>query len=500
MQPLLRRAWSGSWTAAALALAAWISVGPLASCALPATQVEVLIATDFPEESPMSLRVFMREGERTFASTLTRPAHEFNPLPRTIRGEVPSFTLQPMAGSPRDSVVSVRFEAQSGGILVRRDVRFRFLPNQHGYLRILLRAACGSTDTRCRRTEPCTRQAYCEENNQTCGAQGACVSLPVVPSLDRNVPFEPISPSGMDASVDAEPLDDVSTPPPDSACAPSCAGRLCGEDNGCGTPCLDGPCADGEACMAGVCQCAAGFVSCAGACLPMADVQCRAGETRMQSCGTCGSRTDRCGAMCRWEVGSCSGGGTCMPGEMQSEPCGTCGSRARACSASCDWGAWGSCSGGGECTAGMSQTQACGTCGSQSRSCSASCSWGPWGSCSSSGVCTPGQTQSQACGNCGSQTRSCTSSCGWGGWSACTGGGVCTPGTRMAGCDRCGEQVCSSACSWGSCQPRSGSQCLHMGGSNYRSCTRCRNGAQFCLGTCVWSTACCSLGSCPSCL
>ncbi len=167
-----------------------------------------------------------------------------------------------------------------------------------------------------------------------------------------------------------------------------------------------------------------------------------------------------------------------------------------------------------ECTPGQTEddTQACGMCGegaqTRTRTCGDDCRWGAYsdfGTCASGATCTPGQTdsESQACGNCnaGSQrrTRSCDSSTctwgAWGSWTTCSGGGTCAPGATRTGCDPCGVETGTSSCTWGSCQPRSGAECLRIRpgtsgppGNNWECCGSGR--WHFCLDTCQWSTAC----------
>jgi hypothetical protein len=477
-----------------LALSAAI-VASLGGCVLPATLVEVIVETDLPGDQPLALRVYVREGTQGFAmGTPSRADATFSRVVRrTLGGDAPSFVLVPKEGGARDAIVTARIEAEAGGVVLRRDVRFRFVQNQHGYVRLVLRASCALADTRCRRIEPCTRQAVCEENGQTCGDNGVCVTPLVTTAVSRGRPVMP-PPASLDGGADVP-------APEEDACARSCVGRRCGEPDGCGGVCEEGPCAGGEACVMGRCECAPEFTSCNGTCRPTADVECAAGETRMMSCGTCGTRADRCSMDCRWENGACSGGGMCMPGETQREPCGRCGTRTRTCEMGCAWGAWSACSGEGVCTAGTMESQPCGNCGTQTRLCTASCQWGTFSACGGAGPCRPGETATQACGNCGTQSRACNATCQWPAWGTCGGQGACAPGARMAGCDMCGEQVCNGSCAWGACQPRSGAQCLHRGGTNYRSCSGCRSGIQFCLPTsCTWSTACCTSGSCPACL
>jgi hypothetical protein len=172
-----------------------------------------------------------------------------------------------------------------------------------------------------------------------------------------------------------------------------------------------------------------------------------------------------------------------------------------------------------ECAPGATEdeTQPCGMCGegtqTRPRTCGEDCHWmaGEWGTCATAATCTPGQTDSntRACGNCdtGSQrrTRSCDdATCTWGGWSSwgsCSGGGTCSPGATRTGCDPCGVEVCSDSCHWGSCRPRSGTECLRIrpGTSGPEGTNRECCGAgkwHFCLSSCNWSATCETCSGC----
>lgn len=130
--------------------------------------------------------------------------------------------------------------------------------------------------------------------------------------------------------------------------------------------------------------------------------------------------------------------------------------------------------------------------------------------------CIPNATDpaEEACCGTGKRTRSrkCDPvTCQWGSygaWSSCSVAAACTPGDTSA-CtnkDPCGNRVCSSACAWGECVPKSGNACLCIRdghtdcGSNYRCGTGSHDGEwQFCLSdTCQWSTewAACSSSNC----
>jgi hypothetical protein len=115
------------------------------------------------------------------------------------------------------------------------------------------------------------------------------------------------------------------------------------------------------------------------------------------------------------------------------------------------------------------------------------------------------ETAEEACCATGKRTRSrkCDPvTCQWGAfsdWSSCAGvQAACTPGDKTA-CtnkDPCGNRVCTSACAWGECVPKSGNACVCIRdghtdcGSNYRCGTGSHAGQwQFCLSdSCEWST------------
>ena len=152
-----------------------------------------------------------------------------------------------------------------------------------------------------------------------------------------------------------------------------------------------------------------------------------------------------------------------------------------------------------ECTSGEEDRRDCGRCGTEVRTCSSG-SWSSWSSCTGEGVCPPGDVENQDCGRCGTQTRTCTDTCNWGTWSSCTDEGVCSPGeTDGSVCDACSQRTCSDYCLWGPCMVRPENECEWRSGTHFRCCGDGR--WQYCLSSCMWSTACesCLSTSCPSC-
>jgi hypothetical protein len=114
----------------------------------------------------------------------------------------------------------------------------------------------------------------------------------------------------------------------------------------------------------------------------------------------------------------------------------------------------------------------------------------------SPGECTPAEVGTRGCGTrCGTHTRACNGSCAWDDWTGCTGEGECSPDeTAASDCDPCAQRVCSSSCSWGGCELRSGSECEWNSGSHWRCCAA--GSWQFCLPSCVWSTDCATCTGC----
>lgn len=109
------------------------------------------------------------------------------------------------------------------------------------------------------------------------------------------------------------------------ACAPSCAGKRCGEPDGCDGLCQTGSCDAGQRCVQGSCICDA--QSCAGC--------CRAGQCMTgQSASACGEG----GAACRTcTTGTACDVGACVPYHVRclGEDAGA-GSIIKTCRAMCD--------------------------------------------------------------------------------------------------------------------------------------------------------------------
>ena len=168
---------------------------------------------------------------------------------------------------------------------------------------------CGAPDG-CETGEACL-SGYCEVENEVCVA-GVC-ECSGVQCAGACCAFN-------EACEDGE-----------CVCIPSCFGKLCGEDDGCGTVC-DGPCAgDHEICVDFTCECE--FTECAGACCAEAEA-CQDGQcTCVATCDGkfCGD-SDGCSGLCdgpcavpdlvcvdyqcQCESGLACGGGCCEAGQI----------------------------------------------------------------------------------------------------------------------------------------------------------------------------------------
>ena len=246
-------------------------------------------------------------------------------------------------------------------------------------------------------------------------------------------------------------------------CAPSCAGKVCGDD-GCGGVC--GACVDPDkpSCSAGTC------VACVPAC----------------SGKTCGD--DGCGGSC----GACAAGQLCAAG--------TCAypSADQSCNGHCGGLAPAGCA----CTAGCASEGTCcvdvGVCGCvadcNNKSCGDDGCGGSCGACGAGTVCTSGQCQivggcdNAMCnghGQCNAAGNACVCQTGYAGafCDACTGGLVGYP-TCVPPCADVTQCDDASACTLDVCSPAAG--CLHIAVS-------CDDGNQCTADLCNAASGCSDL-------
>lgn len=285
-------------------------------------------------------------------------------------------------------------------------------------------------------------------------------------------------------------------------CAPSCAGRECGDD-GCGGECGVAACPAGAQCVDGQC-----------ACVPTAAVACCAeGLCLVDSCGVIGAPVASCPGGC--VDGVCAGcspscdGRACGPDGCGGS-CGACVEPGESCSADglcvCTPAAGVACCEGG---AAVCPVDSCGAPGPSL----AACAWG-----CENGVCLPCQPD---CGGKVCGPDGCGGECGT---AECDGGAECVSGqcqcvpTMASVCcdaegparcrlDSCGEPLevlaaCPHGCVDGAClgcaPACAGAVCGPDGCGGV--CGAC-DGGQACVdGACVcapaWATACCGSARC----
>lgn len=278
---------------------------------------------------------------------------------------------------------------------------------------------------------------------------------------------------------------DPTRPDPCEGCEPDCSGRECG-DNGCGGSC--GSCSGDPTCNAsGQCVCADGRTNCAGNCVNTnrnenhcggCDIPCAAGEECLAGVCECVPVCDglECGDDgCDGSCGSCTGGKTCESGQCQ------CPSGQQDCDGTCtdlstDRSHCGSCDNAcvvgegcveGECIEDCDPSclgQECGDdgCGGSCGSCTEGLVCAATGQCScdegalecGEGVCVDSQTDPDNCGGCGM---------------VCGADEACVEGEcaclRSCGDRECGDDGCGGSC--GLCGDDrlcgGGGQCLCVG-------------------------------------
>lgn len=93
------------------------------------------------------------------------------------------------------------------------------------------------------------------------------------------------------------------------SCVPSCSGKSCGADDGCGSPCQTGTCTSGKVCQAG---------QCISSCTPSCSGKVCGSDGCNGTCGTCSSGHSCSNYQCVLDE-NC-GNGICS----SSENCGTC--------------------------------------------------------------------------------------------------------------------------------------------------------------------------------
>lgn len=387
-----------------LALLASLSV---AGCSQPATQLIVVVDTDYDVPSELDEISVAVTGPRGMRLAETEPLDGSESLPLTL-AVVPESL---------DALGPIQVEAtgrRDGSILVRREARVTLVREQT--LTVLLHLLRDCEGVSC-------------PTDETCGGNGCeSIDVPVFPWTGRPPRIGEDAGSGFDGGVDAGTPDtgldggprDVGIP---GDTGPGCSVTGCDDSN---------PCTDDVCNVDGTCSRTNNAVACDD------DVFCNGLDT----CG---------GGSCSVHAGDPCTGTTCDEAANLCRGCSAAG-----CPARMD-GAWGACGGFPDACATTGtesrvvRTFACidDACmpsdSTESRACSratdgivcGATSCGPYGACDGSG-----------CDTAGTQSRSCTDQ-------VCSGG-TCTgaPRTETAGCLRstdgasCGATSCTG---WGPC-------------------------------------------------
>ncbi len=152
------------------------------ACRTPPTSVGIVLGTDAPVDRGIDFRV------RVWRADGVEPERWSGFARSALATEGAVFTVVPQ-GENRAQQVRVLLEARllstptAPNQLLRRALRFTFVPRRPQIQRVFFAMACLNPSTDCRRntSEPCTVQAACEERDQTCGDEGRCVPIDVVP-------------------------------------------------------------------------------------------------------------------------------------------------------------------------------------------------------------------------------------------------------------------------------------------------------------------------------
>ncbi|MDP3276623.1 MAG: hypothetical protein Q8Q09_15605 [Deltaproteobacteria bacterium] len=169
---------------------ACLGVVSLASvqCSYPSTFVEVVLGTDASPTRRLTLVV----------TTISQPnTTRISPREVATYGGQSAGLADPFSGSfsvlparnDRGGRVEVLIEATldrtdvAPSQTLRRRLRFGFLANAHQQVRVFMPTACLNPSADCTRepSESCTVQSACEERGETCGNEGRCVAVDVVP-------------------------------------------------------------------------------------------------------------------------------------------------------------------------------------------------------------------------------------------------------------------------------------------------------------------------------
>ena len=364
--------------------------------------------------------------------------------------------------------------------------------------------------------------------DDTLVARGQSPTVALIPgqAVPAQVVLTPASGVPDDGDM-AVPLDlqapeppDMTTPPPDLACAScddndpctadSCSGGACKHDPLDGTSCPSGTCHQGACCTGcwdgTACQSGGDVSHCGssgGACQTCANGNpCRADKCSAGACssdplsggacptGVCVSGTCECG-----HPGEpcCTSGDACQSGQAcQGTPptCGNCGAAGQVCCSGS------TCSAGNVCGAG-----GCQACGGVGQPCCSGQQCGAGAICNGSNTCQACGGAGQTCctvGNACQSNLTCgagnTCQCGGVGQPCCNGSGCTDDGNACDGTEACGGGVCGHT-NPVVCTPV---DVCHDAGTCNPSTGQCSTGAPKTGNTCNDNDSCTTNDTCAS--
>ena len=206
-------------------------IAVLVACTYGATETLVTIDTDAPIDRALTITV--QASGATMASGdagIQVIRGGANPT-ATLPG---SFGVVPNGAS--SGSVTLTITAQLDGnssqppIAFRRIARFSFVAHSTTAIPVFLAIGCGNLTTGCTQAtgSQCTVSEYCEEQGQTCGDDGHCVSQQVVPTPSDGGLLVVSRESGVGDAVGPPPdatvesgVNDVVAPRPDATVPPS---------------------------------------------------------------------------------------------------------------------------------------------------------------------------------------------------------------------------------------------------------------------------------------
>ncbi len=162
-----------------------------AGCTYPATEVLIALDTDVPAVRTLIIHVAVLRGDTAPVSGVTTDSVSW------VRGSQPkqitlpaTFAVVPDQGQPQDGLVTLVVEGEvtamdpkTPAVRISRTARFAFVPHRTMHIPIFLPLRCHELADGCTSVpmDQCTVTARCEEQGLTCGNEGTCVPIDLMP-------------------------------------------------------------------------------------------------------------------------------------------------------------------------------------------------------------------------------------------------------------------------------------------------------------------------------